>query len=177
MLQFFLFMIETPEDRQMFERVYLEFRQEMFRYAVSILKDEGGAEDAVHEVFLGVVKNGVERLRDVERRGKLRVYLTAAVRNQCFTILRKRGRELPLEPEAGGEEAVDQTRQISDYQDLLGMIRGMKPEYADLLYFSLVLDLSVNEIAALTGVKPSTVRKRLSRGRDLLRRTLEKEMF
>lgn len=175
---FFLSLIETEEEKTLFARIYEEYRQKMFQYALFLLKDEGNAEDIVHEVFLSIAKSGVRKLSDIVEDGSIWAYLSAAVRNQCASFQRRQGGVRPTEPvllESLRGAAADPTAEAENYWVLLEKLRALPEIYADVLYFALVRDMPVNQIASLLGVKPAAVRKRLSRGREMLRRILEQE--
>ena len=181
MLNFYLSLIETEEDKTLFAKIYEENRQNMVKYAVHLVKDEGNAEDIVHEVFLFVVKSGVDKIRGVEKEGNLWAYLSAAVRNQSYTFLKKQNEVELLEPEVneyiGSMYACDRMSQESDYEYLVETIRGLKPTYADVLYFALVQEMPSDKIAKLLGLTPAAVRKRISRGKDLLQEKLGKDFL
>ena len=44
----YMMMLETPEEKSLFEQIYLEYRGLMFHVAYEILHNEQDAEDAVH---------------------------------------------------------------------------------------------------------------------------------
>ena len=171
----------TQNEKDLFTEVYLGYRQKMFRYAMALLRDEGDAEDVVQEVFFAVAKAGAGRLPDLEREGRLWLYLSVAVRNRSLTLLKKRGAELVGEQTVyeylDRQNAGDSTEQTAGYRFLVEAIRAMPPEYADALYCALVLELPAAETAALLGLKPATVRKRVSRGREILRKKLGEDRF
>ena len=50
-------MIESPEDKMKFERLYHKYRDLMYNIAYSFLKDEHDAEDAVHQAFVSIIEN------------------------------------------------------------------------------------------------------------------------
>lgn len=50
-------MVDTPQDKRLFEELYREYKQYMFKVASFILEDENLAEDAVNEAFLRIAKN------------------------------------------------------------------------------------------------------------------------
>ena len=181
MLNFYLSLIETEEDKSLFAKIYEEHRQNMFKYAMQFVKDEGNAEDIVHEVFLFIVKSGVGKIRDVEKEGNLWAYLSAAVRNQSYTFLKKQNNVEMLEPEVseyiGSIHTGDQTSQDSDYAYLVDTIRSLKPTYADVLYYALVQEMPSDKIAKLLRLTPATVRKRISRGKEILQARLGKDFF
>lgn len=181
MLYFYLSLIETEEDKTLFARIYEEHRQNMFKYALSLLNDEGNAEDVVHEVFLFIVKTGVGKIRDVEKDGNLWAYLSTAVRNQSYTFLRKQNDVQVIDPEIseyiGSLQTNENMDQGTDYAYLVDAIRSMKPTFADVLYFALVQEMPSDKIAKLLGLNPATVRKRISRGREILQEKLGKDFF
>lgn len=179
MLAFYLSLIETEEDKTLFARIYEEYRQNMFKYAMKFLHDEGNAEDIVHEVFLFIVKTGVGKLRDMEREGNLWAYLSTAVRNQSYSFIRKQRGVQIIDSEIsefiGSLRSDDTNREESDYASLVETIRSMKPTYADVLYYALVQEMPSDKIAKLLGITPAAVRKRISRGREILQEKLGKD--
>ena len=50
-------MLDTPEEKAKFEKLYYSHRRTMLHIAMQILKDHQLAEDAVQEAFLRLVKN------------------------------------------------------------------------------------------------------------------------
>ena len=52
MLGFYLSLIDSDDDKNKFEQLYLTYRQDMYKIAYSILKNNADAEDAVHQAFL-----------------------------------------------------------------------------------------------------------------------------
>lgn len=57
MLMLYLSMLETDEDKQNFERLYIRYAQDMYAVAYNILKNKEDAEDAVHQSFLKIAEN------------------------------------------------------------------------------------------------------------------------
>src|SRR5258705_9596815 len=88
-------------------RAYDRHGAGLFRYALMLLGDTASAADAVQQVFLAVVRNsrGVERVDHEDR------YLRRAVRNECFSALRRRRQEPTVD---GGDrplvESIESTR-------------------------------------------------------------------
>lgn len=181
MLNFYLSLIESEEDKTLFARIYEEYRQKMFHYAMQFLKDEGNAEDVVQEVFLFIVKTGVGKIRNIEQKGNLWAYLSAAVRNQSYTFLRNQNSvqiiDSDLSEFMGGVHNDDENSNGSDYNYLVETIRGLNPTYADVLYYTFVQEMPSDKIAKLLNLNPATVRKRISRGKEILREKLGKDFF
>ena len=53
----YLQMLETPEEKSLFEQIYLEYRGLMYHVAYEILHNEQDAEDAVHQAFVKIAEN------------------------------------------------------------------------------------------------------------------------
>ena len=62
---------------------------------------------------------------------------------------------------------------VFGYEDLLEQIRKLPSIYRDALYMVSVAGYSIKDAAVLLGVSNQTLRKRLQRGRSLLKGMLE----
>ena len=181
MLYFFLSLIETQEDKTLFAEIYETYRQNMFKYALSLLKDEGNAEDIVQEVFLFIIKTGIDKIRNIEQEGNLWAYLSAAVRNRSYAFLRKQDGiqiiDSDLSEFIGGVHADEENDGGAGYHYVVDTIRQLPPAYADVLYYAFVQEMPSDKIAKLLDLKPATVRKRISRGKEILKEKLGKDYF
>lgn len=181
MLAFYLSLIETQEDKRLFEKIYMDYRQNMFNYAKKLLGDEGYAEDIVHDVFLSIIKTGVDKIQEIDNENHLWNYLSTAVRNQCISFAKKHSVHIAQEKEYNDQLGInlneDSPLQESSYQFLVETIRDMKPTYADVLYFSIVHEMNSVQIAKLLNLEPAAVRQRISRGKKLLREKLGKDFM
>lgn len=175
MLLLYLSLIETQEDKRLFENIYTNYKQRMFKYAFKLLKDEGYAEDVVHDVFLSIIKRGIDKIREIDNENHLWNYLYTAVRNQCITFAKRYGITMAKDPsynDMQGELEYNETEQATSYNFLVKTIRSMDPTYADVLYYSLLQGMKSAQIAELLGLKPATVRQRISRGKKILQERL-----
>ena len=64
MLQIFLAMLETDEEKERFEQFYYKYRKLMLYTAYGILNDSGRAEHAVQEAFIRCAKN-FQKISDI----------------------------------------------------------------------------------------------------------------
>jgi RNA polymerase sigma factor (sigma-70 family) len=157
--------------------VLVAAHQEMtFRTAYLVLGDAAEAEDAAQEAFVKAYR-ALDRFRDAEpfRPWLLRIAVNAA-RNRRRAAGRRAGLRLRIEagmprdavapsPEAEAV-AAEERRRLLDAVNALGaddrLVIGAR-------YF---LDLSIDEIATLAGVRPGTVKSRLFRARARLAQAL-----
>lgn len=143
---------------------------ELYRYALMILADPAGAEDAVHQAFYKLVRTagGAGEIREAQ------AYLRVAVRNECFSMLRRRQAvpvdELPplLEPCAGQEDDPAEREVIE------AALRALPPEQREVVHLKIFEGLTFREIGERIDVPPNTAASRyryaLERLRGLLKR-------
>jgi RNA polymerase sigma-70 factor (ECF subfamily) len=133
-------------------------------------------------VFLQVYK----RLGAFEGRSSLKTWIYRIAINQChnrrrFWHRRRRDRERPLEDRVLAPLAVERGGAPSPYQATLRVERArivqaalleLRFEQRIVLVLHEVEGLSCEELAATLGVPEGTVKSRLSRGREAMRRKL-----
>ena len=162
-------------DEAAFLLLYERYRDAMFRFAYRLLGSAESAEDVTHDCFLSLIKQP-ERF-DPER-ATLRTYLYAAVRNLALKQFRRLTSEiavedLPEEPRL--PDAQHPLRRVLD-EELSHQVSKAIGELPPLQREALVLfeyeELSLAEIAEIVGADVGTVKARLHRARERLRKTL-----
>lgn len=89
-----------------------------------------------------------------------------------MTLLRKHGRELPLD-----ESLTEIGTEDDDSASIVDVIRSMSETYRAVLEMRLVEERTTREIAAALGISERAVDTRISRGRALLAEKLRKEGY
>ena len=84
-------------DQAALHRLYKETAPQLFGLALSILRSRDLAEDIVQDLFILVWRQA--HSFDPSR-GAAMAWLARIVRNRCFDVLRRRGREAPLDDES-----------------------------------------------------------------------------
>jgi RNA polymerase sigma-70 factor (ECF subfamily) len=141
------------------------------------------AEDLYQEVFVAVHRE-LEGLRDPSRFGP---WLIRIARNKAANFRASRSSRLP---EAGRQarETADALEQVADSGPTPGeraslhlvqgyvidAIAGLNEKYRTVLYLRLIEEMPLHVIAARLDLRESTVRMRLSRGLEKLRKKLNK---
>ena len=151
---------------------YDRYAMPLYSYCRSILREPADAADAVQDTFLVATA----KLRDLRDPAKLRSWLYAVARNECF---RRRRAENAL---SGLEEAADmpsQTAEIgaaterAELQQLVrAAIDGLNPGERDVIELSLVHELDGDELAEALGVSRNHAHALVSRARSQLERSL-----
>ena len=135
----------------------------LFRAALAILGDVQEAEDAVQETYLRYLEKRPE-LKDENHE---KAWLLKVTANRCKSVLRQRRRHPAVElldvypaPEGDTRELVEAVLALPANQRAA----------VHLFYYE---GYSTDEIAAILGQRPGTVRSHLSRGREALRQKLK----
>lgn len=149
--------------------------------AARLLGEVEEARDVAQEVFLQVYR----RLDAFEGRSSLRTWIYRITVNKChnrrrFWHRRRRDRERPID-EASGLALVDARHGPSPFEEACRRERARKVqaallelgfEHRTVLVLRDVEGLSCDEVAAALGVPAGTIKSRLSRAREALRRRL-----
>lgn len=174
MLQFYLSLLETPEEKRTFRAVYDRYYGKMSAVALKILEDPKLAEDAVHNAFLQVIKH-FEKIYEIPR-NKMQFWLVSIVKNEAITLLRKQRKYVPLE----GWETYAREAEADDtmgYERVVELIRAMPESYRRALEMKFLEERTDKEIARALGLTEGAVRGRIHRGRALLQARLLEEGF
>ena len=172
MLIYYLQMLDTPEEKIRFEKIYLKYRSLMYRVADSILHSRQDAEDAVHNAFLRIIKH-FKRLQNTPVQD-LTPLVAVIARNEAISLQRKRRVEVPLEAWGGIAET---SEAVTDYHALIESFTRLPQTYRAVMEMKLLLGYSDGEIAIKLGLSKTAVSTRISRGRQLLQNIVEKEGF
>lgn len=172
MLAMYLAMLETGEDQRRFTRLYSAYEKKVYAVALRILGDPTRAEDAAQQTWFQLLK-GWERVSALpweETEG----YAVTAAKNAALDILRAERRTTAF-PEDWDPPAREEHQEEYDY--LVSLIRALPEKYRRILELKCVEEQTNQEIARRLRINESTVASRVLRGREMLRRQLEKEGY
>jgi DNA-directed RNA polymerase specialized sigma24 family protein len=123
-------MTPSPEDcADPVGLAYDRYAPGLFRYALVLLGDEAAAADAVHQVFAAWLRQRQSIDNDAH-------YLRRAVRNECYSALRRRQREASHDGpllEAIDRAAADTEQQVAIERAL----RALPAEQREVVHFKL----------------------------------------
>jgi len=174
MLGFYLAFFETQEEKTEFENIYYKYRQDMYKIAFNILRNEHDAEDAVHEAFLSLARN-MDKISG-RKCIQIRNYLIIIVRNSSYRIYNKRKKEICADeideniPDLQNVE-ID-IEEKAEQQKLMELIKTLDEKYADVLILKYFYDLPDKEIARSLGISLENAKIRLHRGKAMLKSKL-----
>jgi RNA polymerase sigma-70 factor (ECF subfamily) len=158
-------------DDQAFAELYDRFGRSLFRVAWSLLRSRPDAEDAVQDVFLGLVRSR----HTLGRIENLRAYLFGALRHAAARRAARKETSRPMSAEqceeAGIQHSLDP--ELSDWLDRA--LAELPPEQREVLALKIDGELTFEEVGAVVGVSPSTAASRYRYAVEKLRGLFNKE--
>jgi len=144
------------------------------RTARQMLRDKNMAQDAVQNAMVKLLRH-LPELREPE---KFKGWFRRIVVNEIFLTMRAAARERPGEIFAADSplfagDPLDVAETAAFRTEFLRSLRSLVPEYQDVIVLYDIQGYSVAETAAGLGIPEGTVKSRLHRGRELLRKSME----
>lgn len=156
-------------DPAAFAELYRIYRTRLHQYALSLVRSRMGAEDVVHDVFVGLAKQTAEGRAPRE----LSAYLYAAVRNRAIDAMR-RPRAVPLEDAELElfEAPPGDVERIALGRVLNRALLALPAEQAEVVVLRTWHDLAFAVIARMQGTSINTALSRYQYGLAKLRKEL-----
>lgn len=167
----YLSLVDTPEEKNKFEQLYNAYKYTMQYTAFNILKDSHLSEDAVHEAFIRIAKN-FQKIGDVAS-PQTKGFVIIVVRNVALTMVKQNTNDVIVDDI---ESVIDISNPSEneafsdlDFEQIVKTIIDLPELYKDVLYLSLIDECSVSEISSVLNLPKETIKKRLQRGRNILK--------
>src|SRR5262245_11784028 len=160
-----------------FEGLVARFEAPLYRFLYLRTRDEGLAQDLTQEAFLRAWQN----LERYDPRWRFSTWLFTVAERLCISQRRSRGKgpgESGLEPELAAAAPVQDPGEAAAEKDegralWETAVRVLRPEERSALWLRYAEDRSMEEIGAVLGRPPVTVRVILFRARGRLAQALE----
>ncbi len=175
-------------DREAFNALMEKYQNIMFGMAYNLLSDYQDAEDAVQETFIKAYKS----ISSFKGDSAFTTWLYVICRNSCNDILRKRQKHSAVtsidaddddgpikEIKSDGPSPEDVVEMNETQAMVRDAINSLKPEYKEVLVLSDIQQLSYDEVSTILKIPNGTVKSRLNRARNALRKKLsdKRELF
>lgn len=150
----YLQMIDAPQERSKFEKIYYAYRDKMYAAAFAILHNEEDAEDAVHHAFVKVAEN-IDKIFEVEC-PKTAAYVVTIVENTAIDTYRRKKKHptVPFDEDMNGLSI-----EYTDVSDLARCIATLPVKYRQVLILKYYHGFSVREIAKMLSLSAANVSK------------------
>ena len=141
------------------ENLVIQNENRLYRAALAILGHPQEAEDAVQDAFVRFLERAP---RDLENPG---AWLMRVLVNGCKSRLRLAWRRVGPLPEALPAPGPEEREELEE-------LFSLPPEDRAVIHLHYYEGYSTDEIARMLGQRPGTVRSRMSRAREKLRKML-----
>ncbi len=169
-------------DQQAFAEIVELYKDKVYQVSYRMVGNVHEAQDVAQEAFLRAYTN-IDRF-DIER--KFSTWLFRIATNVAIDRLRKKKPDFYLQDEVKGSDGLTIESQLAADADLpedqvvtLEMqewvqeeINQLPPKYRTAIILKYIEDLSINEISEILDMPPSTVKTRIHRGREALRKRM-----
>ncbi len=170
-------------DNELYHELIRPYEHQVYRVALSLLKNEAEAEDVAQEAFLKAFR----KLADFRRQARFSTWLISITLNEARGRLRRqnliRFESLDQTPEEGGHvspallrdwrEIPSEALERKEVREMLqGAIAKLTPKYREVLLLRDVEELSIEETALLLELTTSNVKVRLHRARMMMQKEL-----
>ena len=155
-----------------FDALYRAARDDVFAYALTLLRDRSAAEEVTAQAF----ERAYRKSRTYDpRKGSERGWLFGIVRNASLDELRRRKRAAALvaDPEDARASTADEAESVLRRAAVRAAIAGLPPRDREIVALKFHAGLENAEIAAVLGVSPSNAGTMLHRAITKLREALD----
>ena len=154
------------DQRAWLEALYTRYHADVFRFALSILRERTAAEDVTQEAFLKAYRGfGTYRAQ-----GRERAWLFQIARRTAYDHLRRARRELPWE--AAEQLWSEDERPALAVLECIGSLGALD---RDIVGLKVIAGLTHREIARVLGRSEQGVKKRYERALEKLREQWREE--
>lgn len=150
---------------EQFTALVKKYIDTVFRVAFSYLKNREDADDIVQNVFLKLHSH----TKPFENEEHIRYWLTRVTINECKNLLRAPWRQT----ESFEDYAKSLTFDAPMYSDIFHSVMALPKRYRMALYLYYYEGYSTVEISHIMRIPKGTVCTNLTRGRELLKKTLQ----
>lgn len=142
-------------NQSLIYRWYEQYKNGIFRYALSITKDPLLAEDILHDTFLKLLSGGIRCAS-----GKEQAWLYRIARNLCYDHLRRANRE---------QWYMEIPSQLDGRFEYIDLISSLSPVEQEIVTLKIIGGLTHKEIGSVLGISSSATQKRYERAISKLR--------
>lgn len=180
MLAICLQLIDTPEAKSDFEKLYYKYRKLMYYIAFDIVGDSHLAEDVVSETFMNLARHFdfIRTLGEISC-PQIKRYIVISVKHTAFNMLRKDRRQLEMSLEehdyewcAEEPEAIEMVIEKEQIDQVNNAIADLPEIYREVMQLYYVCEYSTDEVAKALDLTKQTVYKRLQRARKMIEKAL-----
>lgn len=153
-------------DKESFSEVILNATDELYRVSKAILKNDYDCEDAVQEA----IAKAFQKLGTLRQEKYAKTWLIRILIHECYHILRYKSKNSSLE-----ETNLERTKGQEDFSEVYQALYLLNDKQRLTIVLFYLEGYSIEEISRIMKTTQGTVKSRLNRGRNQLKKLLEEE--
>lgn len=146
------------------EEIVHSYSNMLYRICVVMLGNEADAQDAVQDTFCRYLEHNKE-FTDKEHE---KAWLITVATNRCRDMQRLRLRHPKVDL-----EKITASYEAPDYNEVLTELIKLPPSIKSAVYLHYIEGYKLTEVSEIMGISSNAVKKRLQRGRKMLKLRLE----
>jgi RNA polymerase sigma-70 factor, ECF subfamily len=172
-------LLQSKQDEAALGELIRRYQQKLFYYVVKIAGNRDDAEDMVQETFLKVYEN----IQGFDADKKFSSWIYRISHNLTINHLKKNQRLKAVEAHTL-DWLEEHHREVEDFlakeerqkltDEMVNMLEYLRPEYREVIVLYYFEEKSYNEISDILRIPEATVGVWLRRGREQLRKLVEK---
>ncbi|KZE67551.1 RNA polymerase subunit sigma [Fictibacillus phosphorivorans] len=170
-------------DQEAFEGIVDLFKDKIYRHCFRMVGNGHEAEDLAQETFLRAYRN----ISKYNNEYKFSTWIFRIATNLCIDRLRKKKPDYYLDAEVPGTDGANMYSQLSteeplpeevvteneQWNELQAEIMKLPEKYRTAILLKYVDDLSLEEISQIMDIPVPTVKTRIHRGREALKKVFQ----
>lgn len=150
------------------EEVVMKYSDMLYRICVVMLGNEADAQDAVQDTFCRYL----ERTPDFASKEHEKAWLIKVAQNRCRDMRRFQLRHPKIDI-----EEITASYEDPEYSEVLAELIKLPLAVKSAVYLYYIEDYKMTEVSEILGISANAVKKRVQRGREMLRLSLEEETY
>ncbi|MBM7613814.1 RNA polymerase sigma factor [Alkaliphilus hydrothermalis] len=155
-----------------FKVLYDQYADYTIRVAIAITKNSAYAADAVQETFIRVYNN----IQSFDDSKPFEPWLYRILVNECNRVLKKQSKTISISDymEDSSIMSEEDSYEFEEYEDLYSAIEDLEDLNRIPIILKYLRGFTENEIADILELNVNTVKSRLFKGREKLRKMMER---
>ena len=147
------------------------YKQEMFRIAFGILKNNIDAADAIQDTALTCY----EKIGTLKDPAAFKYWMLKILINRCRRVLKERHKMVSIQEMQECDSCTSMEKDVTDQIEFFRLMDQIDAKYRIILLLYYAEEFTVKEIGEILGLNENTVKTRLSRGRSMYKKLYLKE--
>lgn len=178
MLGLYLSLIFDPNDTDLFEEIYYEYENYVFKVAKYYVKDYHYAEDASQIAFKNIAIY-IDKIKPLSK-DLLKVYIYRIAKHASYLVINKNLKNrinTEYTDNNSNEDVLNEYIDLDKLTRIKKYIQNMDIKYKSILSLYFQDDLNFREIAEILNIPKPTVKTRFYKAMDILKEKFKEEDY